>query len=811
MTFIAQIKADGSQFQATVDTLATKLTGLETKAKEAGDTTTTAFDKAGGATEGFTEKVVGSTSAHDKLIQALDRERDMLAAINGPAKQYAQNLETLDSLLTKDMISTEQYAEQVRKLNAELERGSTIRETEPSRGGGGSGFNINGLGRMLTSSAGVAGFGYAVLGIGHQVEGLINEYRQLDDEFINITNHANKFVDSSHAMNDVMAQQVSLADGLHLKIAQTESVYDQTRNALIDFNLSASEMARVTKTLGEAAQLDFKSIDSVGEVINRTVLAMQSGAQAGLSLRRVMVEFPSVAHLWESAFNTTEAGLMKLASAGKVTAADLVSALYNSTSTIDQSFTKFHASEEQQVQMATERANVIREQGIAATALQDAISGTDSSNYIYNLGQLEKYHRLLAQAQHDGTAELARFNEGVATLDSMIGHALDKLKLFQIKQADENVKNMFAGLGNGVSNDYDSAAYAEMFERYSKLHESEKERAADLNALKDLQKAYNLPASEYNKLLGEIEPSVRKVSELEQAEKSILESLHGPSDRYNLDVAALGELLEHNKISIDEYITKLHELSDAYTKSDTALKMAALSARGGITGELGYQVAAPQAGPTSLPYETATGFAFPAEQQDPKKLTDQWNKELAKYEQSVKKTEETLSKLFQPLVNGINQFFQTGQLNMKQLGASILDTIEQIIMKEAEMWAISRLAGALTPGMPNVFASGGPMSGSVFGALLGGVPGFASGGDGVVGGSGGTDSQIFIARATPGEHYSFRTPHQMAQQESSGSRPMQVTLIDGRDPRAITSAYAQSAEFETHVLRIARKHGFKRN
>jgi len=53
--FGVQIKADGSQFQTTVDRLGDKLTGLEQKSKTVGDSTTTAFDKAGGMASGLAD------------------------------------------------------------------------------------------------------------------------------------------------------------------------------------------------------------------------------------------------------------------------------------------------------------------------------------------------------------------------------------------------------------------------------------------------------------------------------------------------------------------------------------------------------------------------------------------------------------------------------------------------------------------------------------------------------------------------------------------------------------------------------------
>ena len=793
MTFVAQIKADGSQFQTTVDTLATKLTVLETKAKETGDTTTTAFDKAGGATEEFTEKVSGSTSAHDKLIAALDRERDMLAAINGPAKQYAQNLETLDSLLTKDMISTEQYAEQVRQLNAQLERQQTIRETAteaPAASGGG--FNMNG---MVGAMAGAGVFGAALLGLGHTIESVIEDFRRLDDEATNLRNNQLRFTDAAHGTTAVMAQQDQIATALHTTMKDTSNVYYGVRNALIDYGMSAEQVARVTQTVGEAAMMAGKPLESAGEVVNRMIVAMNSGADSARSLRMIMVEYPELARVWEEAFHTSTAGLMQMVKQGKVGAQDLAMAWSSATNTIDADYQKRGVTYQQEIDRQQELVAVYTQYGISLSKAYALASNgipieENLINYLRSRGRVQEALNIQMQQGVAYAKDLYDQFENLA-------HAKEKLAE---KKVDDDLGSALyrAMQANQV---LDAIPYQNMSAKLQQLHEQQQQQKDDLDALKAMRENGAIGLKDYDAMVQMLGGHQHKLTAYEQEEKRILDDINGARDRFNLGMEAAFSLYANGTISLKQYRQELEKLQADYNRAQPKPDS--------VVQSLGFHVAAPPAGPTSVPYETATGFAFPAEQ-DPAKLTEQWKKELASYTAEVKKTEAAIKTIFDPLVKGINQFFQTGQFNVKQFGASILDTIEQIIMKELEMKAIAALAGALTPGIPNVFSSGGPMSGSVFGALLGGVPGFASGGDGVVGGSGGTDSQIFIARATPGEHYSFRTPHQMAQQESGG-KPTQVTVIDGRDPRAITSAWAQSSEFERHVIRIARKHGFGRN
>jgi hypothetical protein len=119
----------------------------------------------------------------------------------------------------------------------------------------------------------------------------------------------------------------------------------------------------------------------------------------------------------------------------------------------------------------------------------------------------------------------------------------------------------------------------------------------------------------------------------------------------------------------------------------------------------------------------------------------------------------------------------------------------------------------------------GAFMGSLIGALGGGangfdhvvgskpgleLPGFARGGDFMVGGTGGVDSKIAMFRVTPGESVHVRTPEQQAQ----AARPLvaaprvQNIIQVSSDPREITSAMSSYSGQREHV-KLNRK--FRRN
>lgn len=67
------------------------------------------------------DMLTNTSKAFNGLTEAIRREQAILEQINGPAKRYEQDLQTLDGLLQRGAISTDQYANEVRKLNAAVE------------------------------------------------------------------------------------------------------------------------------------------------------------------------------------------------------------------------------------------------------------------------------------------------------------------------------------------------------------------------------------------------------------------------------------------------------------------------------------------------------------------------------------------------------------------------------------------------------------------------------------------------------------------------------------------------------------------
>lgn len=83
-------------------------------------------------------------------------------------------------------------------------------------------------------------------------------------------------------------------------------------------------------------------------------------------------------------------------------------------------------------------------------------------------------------------------------------------------------------------------------------------------------------------------------------------------------------------------------------------------------------------------------------------------------------------------------------------------------LKDAIKSLLADLAKLLANSAFRALIGGGSGGGGLIGAILGSLPGFATGGSFRVGGAGGVDSQLVAFRATPGEQVDVRTPGQMA-------------------------------------------------
>ncbi|KQS86937.1 phage tail tape measure protein [Rhizobium sp. Leaf383] len=133
-----------------------------------------------------------------------------------------------------------------------------------------------------------------------------------------------------------------------------------------------------------------------------------------------------------------------------------------------------------------------------------------------------------------------------------------------------------------------------------------------------------------------------------------------------------------------------------------------------------------------------------------KDATSGATKELSAMQQAGKELGDTIGNAFSGLIDGSKSFKDSLKDIFTQLGDAAVNQ------------GIKALLGAFTGGFGG---SGGFQATTTLGAILGAVPGFATGGTFDVGGAGGIDSQLVAFKASPNETVSITKP---GQERSSG-------------------------------------------
>lgn len=168
-------------------------------------------------------------------------------------------------------------------------------------------------------------------------------------------------------------------------------------------------------------------------------------------------------------------------------------------------------------------------------------------------------------------------------------------------------------------------------------------------------------------------------------------------------------------------------------------------------------------------------------------LTDAWKRETEANEKASEEAQK-LGDVFAPAVDTLVEGLRDGELSARKLEDALGDVAIQLL-KMAAVQALKGdggigdfLAGAL-----GGFATGG--SGYVPSGpdpLF--LPRAANGLSGRIGGAGGTDSKLFVARVTPGEYFEIRTPEQQAQRQVAQAGPVNVTVVAQNNERDVIAA-----------------------
>lgn len=677
------------------------------------------------------------------------REREMLDAIHGPAQRLAQDTATLNSLMAKGSISASEYTAAIAKAHQAA----------------GSGPASSGLG-ALGGLGGFGGLGVAG-GAALAVKGIID----IRDAWTEAENHARKFVDTGHDIHVVMADQIELSRSLHMDLEATMGAFDDVGDAVERLNMSYSSTIELTKTLSEASTLDYKSTGQLTQELMQLSVAFETGGRVAGPLRQLFRDSPALAHLMTDNLHMTEQQIVELAAKGELSFKDVTRALampgpaleklhddFNSRSvTMRQHWHEFVQDLERPVDLkgmweqldpAQQAAQKIKK---LADELQDGTGiwqGASTAIDKYNRSLKEAIASARTDIWSDQFKPLQMLTDGYNLLGVAVGKYVDyTLKQRQSAKAHTELTHTMT-------------AEEQMLQR---LHGAYDQAYKDLATVEVLYAKGKISLGEYNDELA------RNRDILGMPVPSALEphlSSQTP-DLYEQQTRQWEVAFQHRKGVIDKYARLSMENTSGPAQN---------LAYGGK-----FELPAPNV--NELP-PNATAAALQLASAGSESIHTLVEKSKSPWEQFVQQATDSAGQIktaldgaFGAIEDSLVDMVTKGRLDLSSLGSAL----EQIAVRFAVQQATGGLLGLIGGGMTG-FDYMTPGGGGRYA-----LPGFATGGDMLVGGAGAPDSKLAMFRVSPGESIHVRTPQQREAAMAGGAGGTTIVNAFNFDQKAFRS------------------------
>ncbi|HSN27488.1 MAG TPA: tape measure protein [Kofleriaceae bacterium] len=782
MSFDIQIKVDPGNAVSAIKGVTDGLTAAEAKGKTAGESmlgVSGAFKSMATAMAQEQAALARLSTMHDQLAvknsglvgsfagiaAAIKREQDVLASIRQPQMEYFDTLTALDKLLERNAISTQEYAEQVTQLNRSM-------GGAPKAEGKGGGIGLGDVAQFVGGGAA----GAAVLGIGHQIEDIADSYAKLDDQYTALSNHALKFAEAGRSVGTVMAQQEQLAASLHTTLSEAMDAYDSVQDATVDLGLSEQQLIAATKAVGESSVISGKSMAGAGDVLNRLILAMDSGADAGRALKTALVGYDDLSDMLTRHFHTTRAGLVELGNQHKITSRDIVQAIIEESGAEQEAYDKRKVSIEKETEMLNERIAINLKSKDEMTAVFEAgypeIKQFNESMQAWG-GTLDDDTR----ATRFLTDEVASFTKQMMFADQQFTKTTDA-----IRSGSAILATWTAAVVSG------KVASDPMIKYLGEYEEKQRTVTEGTKALKQLLDEHRISVEFYKQQMDALTSAHGPLS----SEAKLLDQINAPMKEANALIRDSADLYAKGAISVQDWATQVRK-AQALAGIDPSVR-SVVSGEGGdfftpFHGQSGTGgVANPNLNEISDAALYKASYAS-AQTPDPKAyaefearardalsgVDEGWKQILHDSTDSAKQIKEAMTSAFTDIQNSLESMVLKGKFDLGSLG----DELEKIAVHLAIQQATGSLMGALGGGMTgfDYMASGSP------GRYA--FPGFARGGDMLVSGAGAPDSKLAMFRVSPGESIHVRTPEQRAAAAASAGGDTTNNYNFMYDPKAM--------------------------
>ncbi len=790
MSVKVEVEIDPKAASTGIKVIADDLTKLEAKGKTTGKTLAQALGELG--------KEAEAEKAIEELTASLEHEANVLRSLREPTRLYNTELALMDRLLKADKITTAEYAMEVTRLNKQLQATLPIfdewdrkaHEAAKSAAEAAAASKSPGAGagkEVLGAVAGGLGIGLSVGALATQAVDLIgneiNAWREKEKVIREATNTLVKYYDNADQAKAALEAQKDLARDLHVGLNEAVGAYDAVRQATDGMYLSSGQFVEITKTLGQVMIMNNRPVGDAAQVMQKLQYAMSVGNFDALAFKGIAKEFPDIMNTWAQATGKSTKELIKLSEEGRLGTEEVRNfalALEHSDEVQKQMGKRLQTDEgvlHAYGNMMRETIDVHYKQRKATEALVDAL----------------ERGALSAQRAAD---EMKKYKTG----SSDVGAVIDGLN------------NKLQQLGTLINDPWDASGPSDFAKKIKSAIDLEEPTLKAKADLKNLDAAWAMTAEHsggaakrYRESRKALEETITGVPVIDYY-KEQLDALQKPEKDWHGRLAAIGKLHHDNTMNVQQYDVALRNLIKTYAGMDVVGGIDALNNKktsgalnnermnrydtdinsqnmhAGLAEDFGADVDQTfknspsdlSADVSQLEASLALHKQINAKIVENAKATQEWNAEIHKNNIGEQAMVSTLEAAGTSLADNLVAAANGADVSWTAWGENILTTFEKAIAQALILKAIGSSTGGI----------GGAGTG-ILGALFGGgaygfdsvvgygkgmhTPGFATGGDAMIGGRGSTDSKLAVFKVTPGEHLSIRTPQQKRAAEEASS------------------------------------------
>lgn len=268
---------------------------------------------------------------HGPISQLAERDAATLQQLRGPLQEYENKVASLNRLYQQGKITGQERDTELLKQAARA--GYKPGESAEAEAGG----LVSGkLGSTIESIAPQFGpVGNILGGIATKgtvataaVLALATEFVHLGDEYIKISNAAQKVTAAGADVDHTLATQYDLSLKLHGSLEQTLELYDAVRDGTDELNFSQQQQLQLAKEIGDAVIAEGKGLGAAEGLMRRLTFAFASGTISGRDLRSIMKEFPDIGAAFVDAMGHSRKELVEMANKGQISAEMLIAAFH---------------------------------------------------------------------------------------------------------------------------------------------------------------------------------------------------------------------------------------------------------------------------------------------------------------------------------------------------------------------------------------------------------------------------------------------------------------------------------------------------